>query len=200
MTEISELRRAARAAGQLKFDPKTPCVNGHAALRWVSSSGCVVCVHLRQKGAKRHRDPEERKRANKRYYSKLGSMAKQIERGRTQRAKKPEQYREAHRRRRKENPEQYRAYIHRRRARKLKGGGNHTGQELLDLGTKQKWKCASPECRKSIKGKYHVDHILPLARGGSDFIKNVQLLCPPCNHKKSAKDPIVWAQEMGLLL
>jgi hypothetical protein len=29
---------------------------------------------------------------------------------------------------------------------------------------------------------------------------NVQLLCPPCNLKKHAKDPIQFMQERGFLL
>ncbi|WP_371824720.1 HNH endonuclease [Paracoccus sp. MA] len=32
------------------------------------------------------------------------------------------------------------------------------------------------------------DHIVPLARFGANDITNIQLLCEPCNLKKSAKD------------
>lgn len=40
----------------------------------------------------------------------------------------------------------------------------------------------------------------PLARGGSNWISNIQLLCPRCNTSKKALDPIVWAQREGRLL
>jgi len=41
---------------------------------------------------------------------------------------------------------------------------------------------------------------MPLSRGGSNDKYNLQLLCPTCNLKKSAKDPIDFAQENGNLL
>lgn len=33
----------------------------------------------------------------------------------------------------------------------------------------------------------HVDHIVPLARGGPDTEENLQLLCRPCNLRKGAR-------------
>lgn len=87
-----------------------------------------------------------------------------------------------------------------RRARKAGNGGCHTMAEIEALGTKQKWQCANPDCTKSIKTNYHRDHIMPISRGGSDAIENIQLLCQKCNLTKHAKDPIEWAQSMGRLL
>jgi 5-methylcytosine-specific restriction endonuclease McrA len=46
----------------------------------------------------------------------------------------------------------------------------------------------------------HVDHILPLALGGDNRRKNIQLLCPTCNLSKGAHHPIDHAQRNGLLL
>lgn len=73
---------------------------------------------------------------------------------------------------------------HRRRARKKNSVGNYTFQQIKDLFKKQKNLCM----------------IMPLALGGSNDIKNLQLLCPTCNMKKSAKHPVKWAQENGRLL
>jgi 5-methylcytosine-specific restriction endonuclease McrA len=63
---------------------------------------------------------------------------------------------------------------------------------------RQQGRCAY--CRASLNGKYHLDHIKPIARGGKHEPGNLQVLCPHCNVTKSAKCPIKYAQERGLLL
>ncbi|MEV4606157.1 HNH endonuclease [Neorhizobium sp. LMR1-1-1.1] len=65
---------------------------------------------------------------------------------------------------------------------------------------RQKYRCA--ECGASVRKttERHVDHIMPLSRGGSNGKQNLQVLCPPCNLKKAAKHPIDFAQERGRLL
>ena len=52
------------------------------------------------------------------------------------------------------------------------------------LGDCQRWKCN--HCGKDIRDENHVDHILPLAKGGSNDMDNLQLLCPPCNLRKGS--------------
>lgn len=96
------------------------------------------------------------------------------------------------------NPEKASAIKAARRARKKNVGGRHTGNQLKALLVTQKWKCAN--CRTSIRKKRHVDHIQPIALGGSNDIKNIQLLCPRCNLAKRSKHPLVWARENGRLL
>lgn len=66
------------------------------------------------------------------------------------------------------------------------------------LYAKQKGKCIN--CLKPLRGKYHVDHIQPVVKGGTNHHWNLQLLCPSCNCRKHAKDPIDWARENGRLL
>lgn len=88
-------------------------------------------------------------------------------------------------------------YEARRRARKYSAGGNHTAQEVSDLYKKQRGRCAW--CRTKLDS-YHRDHRKSLYRGGNNDIKNIELLCGPCNLKKGAKDEIAWANECGRLL
>ena len=55
-----------------------------------------------------------------------------------------------------------------------------TKQLLYD---KQKGKCNY--CGNKLTIQYfHIDHKTPVARGGSDRITNLQLLCGPCNTRK----------------
>ena len=99
---------------------------------------------------------------------------------------------------REANPEYVSTYGRNRCARKRNAIGNHTKNDILNLLVLQKSKCAI--CRYSIKDGYHVDHIIPLAKGGSNYKENLQLLCPTCNLSKNAKDPISFMQERGFLL
>lgn len=96
---------------------------------------------------------------------------------------------------RKANPDKVREFELRRKSVKLGRLPRGTVAKLMAL---QKAKCTI--CRCSIKGKYHVDHIQPLARGGKHAPENIQLLCPTCNVRKSAKDPIEYMQSRGFLL
>lgn len=59
-------------------------------------------------------------------------------------------------------------------------------------------KCAI--CRVSLRGGSHLDHIVPLARGGKHEGRNLQLLCPPCNLKKSDRDPVDHMRSLGRLI
>ena len=86
------------------------------------------------------------------------------------------------------NPERNRASRNRRRARLVAGGGNHTHEDVLLLLRTQKNKCWW--CGISIDGsKYHVDHRIPLAKGGGNNAENLCIACPPCNLSKHDKLP-----------
>jgi 5-methylcytosine-specific restriction endonuclease McrA len=86
------------------------------------------------------------------------------------------------------NPEGARSRGRNYRARKYAAEGSHTGDEIKALYVKQGGLCIY--CRTDLQDKYDVDHIQPLARGGSNWISNLQLACKPCNNQKRAIDPI----------
>jgi 5-methylcytosine-specific restriction endonuclease McrA len=87
-----------------------------------------------------------------------------------------------------------------RRAQKKRAGGFYSAADIAALKKSQKSKCAYSWCKKSLQGGFHVDHIKPLSLGGSNEPRNLQLLCPNCNLRKNAKDPVTFAQENGLLI
>lgn len=115
------------------------------------------------------------------YYSKNKEIVKQ----------KVRHYRE-------KNTTKVRALSRNYKAKKKNAEGKHTKKDIDFLFLKQKAKCAV--CTEGIKNGFHVDHISPLARGGTNWPKNLQLLCQRCNNQKHAKDPIDFMQEKGFLL
>lgn len=100
------------------------------------------------------------------------------------------------------NPEKCAELARNRRARKRNAEGRHTAVDVLRIFEHQRGLCANCHSRlfKSGKQKFHVDHINPLARGGSNWPSSLQCLCPSCNMAKKAKDPFQWANENGRLI
>lgn len=171
----------AIAAGDNKFFTGNPCIYNHIDQRYVSKGGCVTCVILK---SRKHalNNPEMAKARTKRYRSKIYT-------GKS----RPSTLLWAI-----NNKDKIAEYRRNRRAKIAMADGSHTKDDVLSILYMQKWKCMN--CSKSIKKGYHVDHIIPIARGGSNWKSNIQCLCQLCNNKKHAKDPIDWARENGRLI
>jgi 5-methylcytosine-specific restriction endonuclease McrA len=96
------------------------------------------------------------------------------------------------------NPESARIYGENRRARKSSSGGKLTLGLSSKLFLLQKGRCAC--CKKPLGGDYHMDHIMPLALGGTNTDDNIQLLTSKCNRQKQAKHPVDFMRQRGFLL
>ena len=86
---------------------------------------------------------------------------------------------------------------HQTRRARATGGKLSMGiaKKLYEL---QKGKC--PCCKLNLGKDYHLDHIMPLALGGSNTDENIQLLRRKCNLQKGAKHPAVFMRQRGLLI
>ena len=74
----------------------------------------------------------------------------------------------------------------RRRVLRLNAEGTHTLGEWENLKAQYNWIC--PSCGKQEPTiSLTEDHIIPLSKGGSDNIENIQPLCRSCNCKKNTK-------------
>lgn len=89
----------------------------------------------------------------------------------------------------RENPQAMRAIVAKRRAIKNAAEGSYTADDVARMLGEQDCQCAI--CRGEIGGdvRFHVDHVIPLSRGGSNWPENLQLLCVPCNLSKADKLP-----------
>jgi len=95
------------------------------------------------------------------------------------------------------NKEVYRAIKLRYRARKTEAEGTYTADDIKRQYKAQKGKCYYCSCK--VGDNYHVDHIIPLSRGGSNWPDNLVIACPSCNTSKRDKMPYEWARGGRLL-
>lgn len=97
-----------------------------------------------------------------------------------------------------ENKMIYRLQNQKRKALKKQVGGalsKGIAEKVLAL---QKGKCRI--CKSKLIAKnFHLDHIVPISKGGQNIDSNIQILCPTCNLSKGAKMPHEYAQKLGML-
>jgi hypothetical protein len=97
----------------------------------------------------------------------------------------PENLRAASSKWSKKNPAAVKANNHRYRARLTDAGGNYTKQDVIDCLVMQGYRCFY--CLASLIDVFHVDHMMPLSRGGSNGADNIVCACEWCNCSKGAK-------------
>ena len=62
--------------------------------------------------------------------------------------------------------------------------GRHITQEVKDsVWNRDNGKCRECDSNQNLE----FDHIIPFSKGGSNTYRNIQLLCEPCNRRKSSK-------------
>lgn len=152
----------------------SPCKNCQNTLRYVNGNSCIHCMTIRLKSKVRKDYDAE--------YNKKNSEKKRLT------AKEWA----------KNNPDKRKFiifnYDSKRRAIKKKGDSFIAVKQWADNQQKICYWC-NVEC----KSEYHIDHYVPLAKGGTHTIDNLVIACPKCNLTKNAKDPYKFAQTKGRL-
>ncbi|MER9768954.1 HNH endonuclease [Mesorhizobium sp. M0189] len=143
-------------------------------------------------------NPEKNRDSQRKHYAR--NIEKQRERSRLNHAARRQEEKEYSRLYSKKFPERKRASEGKRRAQKRGcGGGSYTPQDIREIINLQDNRCAY--CRVKLRGfNFHIDHIKPLARGGSNDRRNLQVTCARCNISKGAKDPLEYAKFIGKLI
>lgn len=152
-------------------------------------------IRARGRARVRNVDVKKAREAAKRWKLRNPERAKELRRLR--RLARIEHFRAMDREYAKRNPLVTRAKNAARAARKKGAEGRYSADDVNALFKAQKGKCAY--CKRKLKS-FHVDHIVPLARGGNNWPSNLQICCPSCNSSKGARDPIDFARQMGFML
>jgi 5-methylcytosine-specific restriction enzyme A len=162
-------------------------------------------TRIRDKAKRRRQENRDGLRAKARaaWSAKLAAMSpeerqawrqKEVERKKAYIEAHPERHRENARRAsarwREAHPEEAKAVDQaarvRREQRLLVNGGDFTGAEWRALKQTQGFACLA--CgRKEPEIRLSVDHVVPVSKGGSNDISNIQAICLPCNLRKHAK-------------
>ncbi len=90
-----------------------------------------------------------------------------------------------------------------RRAQQKKQSGLYTAQQIETLFSVQGgccYYCSTSLLNEEGQNNYHIDHYVPLSRGGRNEISNLVLACPPCNRRKSDFPPDLFLQESNAIL
>jgi 5-methylcytosine-specific restriction endonuclease McrA len=190
----------ARSLGLPTYFTGEKCSRGHISERRAGNADCVMCARNRM--ATWARENPDRANAHsaewaKRNPDKVKERVRQwgadnpeanARKAKRYRERHPEKVKERARRYVSDNPDVFRAANARRRARKKNAPGSYTAAEAQGLLGAQNHICA--RCRCNLKqAPRHLDHIIPLSRGGSNFIENMQWLCRTCNVRKHNKLP-----------
>lgn len=115
------------------------------------------------------------------------------------RANRTEEQLEAERQWRREyakrNRLQLNAKARRRRVLVRGAEGSHTVEEVWQMSEDQDHLCAY--CETPLMGDFHVDHLVPLSKGGSDYAENLAIACALCNVRKSSLMPLQFLKRLG---
>lgn len=194
----------AKARGLKRYYTAKPCKNGHIAPRYVASFICVECqlaINPKKKAEynRRWRAANRVQRRKALAIWRRENPEKRRTHDRVQRTKHAVKRKVQGRRWQIANPEKIKKYNSKRRAFKANAIGSFTEVDIARILKLQNKRCAY--CRDPLDKKYEVDHIIPLSRGGTNYPKNLQLLCRfKCNQSKRDKDPIDFARSQGFLI
>lgn len=107
----------------------------------------------------------------------------------------PESHNKRNKRYRDNHPEKMRQKSRTQWARRKTTEGKYTQKEIDRLYEEQHGYCAY--CGIRLFDRFHVDHVVPISRGGTNHYDNLLLACPHCNQSKNDKLIEEWEAMRG---
>ena len=152
---------------------------------------CKPCYYVDTKRRKKERgykmSPEsnEKRKAytRKKFKEDPEFRERELERQREYRKKNRDKLNAKRRAKYKEDPSVVKAYVHRRQARVDGAEGSFTAEEWKELFEEYDNKCLACGATENLGP----DHVIPLSKGGTNYIDNIQPLCRSCNCSKGVK-------------
>ena len=152
---------------------------------------CKECMH-EATVARVKADPENARAIGRRTYHKhreyyLAKMARWREQN-------PEKMAESQRRYGREHPEKTKARNANRRAVAYGVDGHLSLANIAAQRTAQNGRCHW--CGEKVGRHYHVDHVQPMSKGGTNTSGNIVIACADCNRAKGPNLPEEWASRL----
>lgn len=181
-------KKQAKLEGASTYFTGRPCKHGHTVERYVSNGHCKECIDRRHKQW-RKAHPEKTNAISQRWKEKNRDALTEYRK--RYRAKFPEKHAKDAVEYRKRHIPEVRALSRNYKAKMRAAEGHHSGEDIEAMLSDQDGRCKACDGDLSNLG-FHVDHIQPLSKGGSNWPSNLQLLCPACNLSKGDKDFTEW--------
>jgi len=186
--ELKASRQAAFVSGAKTYTGR-PCPKGHDGTRYTSGGVCVECAAIRAASPeKKAYDAAYLKKnfarislRHKQYHERTAERRRLV--GRDWVARNKDRVRTI-------------KTAYKARRRQQEQGGDSTP-------TIHAWEREAPKvchwCGVKCPKLYHVDHYIPLSKGGKHAVQNLVIACRKCNLRKSARDPYDFAASLGRL-
>ncbi len=185
-------RAEAKSKGLATYYTAVLCKQGHDSPKFTINYTCVACHEDRQRTSYQSNSEAIRAKRVERYNNDPETAAAKT---RAWSRNNPDKVKERHRRDYSINKEAYKSRAAKRRAQAI-SRGTYTSADVLRQHTIQNRLCYY--CDVPYLDKFHIDHYIPLARGGRNDWTNIVVACEPCNRAKWALMPDEFIERLRL--
>ena len=182
-------RIEAIASEEKRYYTGVPCCKGHDAERYSSSRKCCECDRLKQQ-RQAAEDPEGKRKREKEYYwaNLEKSRARRRSTGQRHYANHIEEQRERSKKKHAENPQQTLERGKRRLQRMRLATPALTAEERQQIAALY---MDAREATEKTGIVHHVDHVVPIARGGLNHPENMRVITRDENLRKGVRIDVV---------